>query len=304
MTRTRIVFIIAVLVGAGAVLYFLFDQDTEPTKTATSTPETAETDNEPQQRTIGTSVEDRAIEAYTFGGGETHLVFVGAIHGGYEWNTVVLSRKLMEYLEENPQVIPDNVQVTVIPALNPDGIHAITGTSTPPTYQQVHAGNVSAADMPPVEQTESGRFNARGVDLNRNFDCNWQPQSTWRGQTVDAGTEAFSEPEARVMRDFVAEVEPDAAVFFHSAANGVYGASCNGGLLPEGRAIMNTYAEASGYPAIESFDHYEITGDVEGWLASIGVPSVSVELVSHDTVEWERNKAGIEALFEHYKMAK
>ena len=42
----------------------------------------------------------------------------------------------------------------------------------------------------------SARFNADGVDLNRNFDCDWAPTGTWQNKTVSGGTAAFSEPEA------------------------------------------------------------------------------------------------------------
>jgi hypothetical protein len=64
---------------------------------------------------------------------------------------------------------------------------------------------------------------------------------------------------------------------------------------------MNAYASASGYPAVDSFDAYEITGDAEGWLASIGIPAVTVELSTHEAIEWERNLAGVTALFDLYK---
>ena len=37
-------------------------------------------------KVIGSSVQGRKIESYTYGGGAKHLVFVGGIHGGYEWN--------------------------------------------------------------------------------------------------------------------------------------------------------------------------------------------------------------------------
>ena len=36
---------------------------------------------------IGHSVEGRDIVSYTFGTGDTHLLFVGGIHGGYEANS-------------------------------------------------------------------------------------------------------------------------------------------------------------------------------------------------------------------------
>lgn len=264
----------------------------QPTQPATTTDEV--TEPEPTttvtEEVIGSSVQGREIRAYTYGDGDTRLLFVGAIHGGYEWNTVILMRRLMSYLEENPDELPDNITLTIIPILNPDGVFEVMGTTGPFTV----------ADAPPTSQTTGGRFNANNVDLNRNFDCNWQPTSQWRGQTVDAGTSAFSEPEARVLRDYVYRIQPTAGILFHSAANGVYGSYCNDGILPETRAIMNTYAQASGYPAIESFDYYEITGDAEGWLAKVGIPSVSVELRTHETVEWEENLAGIKALFEYY----
>ena len=63
---------------------------------------------------------------------------------------------------------------------------------------------------------------------------------------------------------------------------------------------MNVYAEASGYRAVKLFDEYEISGDAEGWLASINIPAITVELKTHETVEWEQNLAGIKALFNYY----
>ncbi|MDZ4226479.1 MAG: hypothetical protein U1C66_03235 [Patescibacteria group bacterium] len=64
---------------------------------------------------------------------------------------------------------------------------------------------------------------------------------------------------------------------------------------------MNAYATASGYPAVDSFDAYEITGDAEGWLASVHIPAITVELSTHESVEWEQNLAGVMALFDLYK---
>ncbi|MDO8601780.1 MAG: hypothetical protein Q7R62_01445, partial [bacterium] len=81
----------------------------------------------------------------------------------------------------------------------------------------------------------------------------------------------------------------------------VYASECNNGILPKTLEIMNVYARAAGYRSINVFDAYKITGDAEGWLASIGIPAITVELTTHETVEWEKNLAGIKALFEYYK---
>jgi hypothetical protein len=81
----------------------------------------------------------------------------------------------------------------------------------------------------------------------------------------------------------------------------VYASECEEGILPDTRALMNAYAAASLYPAVDSFDAYAITGDAEGWLASLGIPAITVELSTHETIEWERNLAGFNALLELYK---
>lgn len=290
LSTKQLVILIVTLAVVAAGVFLVVDQD-EPISDETQEPvEQETTDPEPEvERVIGQSVEGRDITAHTYGQGDNHLLFVGGIHGGYEWNSVLLAYEFIDYFEENENQIPSDIKITIIPSANPDGVYEIIGKE----------GRFIIEDVPDGSHA-SGRFNANDVDLNRNFDCNWKPQSTWRGQTVDAGDEPFSEPEARTIRDFVLENDIDAGIFWHSQANAVYGSACNEGVLPETIDIMNTYAQAGDYRAVELFDAYEITGDVEGWLASLGIPAVSVELETHETVEWERNLSGVQALFDYY----
>jgi predicted deacylase len=245
-----------------------------------------------ETRVIGTSLNGRPIAAYTFGSGEQHLLFVGGVHGGYEWNSTLLAFEFFDYLSQNPQAVPQNVTVTIIPTLNPDGTYAVVAGESE---------RFSAAQVVDDEVLEAqARFNARGVDLNRNFDCKWQPKSSWRGQEVSAGTGPFSEPEAAALRDYVFVHQPVAVVFWHSQANAVYASECEAGVLPATRALMNAYADSAGYSAIDSFDAYPVTGDAEGWLASLGIPAITVELATHEAVEWEKNLKGFEALMALY----
>lgn len=235
---------------------------------------------------IGESVEKRKIEVYTYGTGERHLVFVGGIHGGYEWNSVLLAYSFIDYLNSNPEAVPTDVTVSVIPSANPDGLYKVVGKE----------GRFSPNDISSSIDQSIGRFNANGVDLNRNFNCKWKPEATWRGKKVSAGTAAFSEPEAQALKNFFESQEPYAAIFWHSQANAVYASECEDGILPETLVVMDKYAKAAGYPSVTSFDAYEVTGDAEGWLASIGIPAITVELKTHETIEWEKNLKGIEAL--------
>lgn len=238
---------------------------------------------------IGTSVEGRVIESYTFGTGSTTVIFVGGIHGGYEWNSSLLAYELIEALENKTLLLPTELKVHIIPSINPDGLFSVIGK----------VGKFTSGEIPPndAHTTGRGRFNAHEVDLNRNFACKWQPESSWRSKKVSAGTAPFSEPETAALRDFILQEKPNAVVFWHSQANTVYASECEKGVIPLTSTLMYAYARAADYNAIESFDAYPITGDAEGWLAKIGIPAITVELETRTESEWARNRLGIEALF-------
>lgn len=281
---------LTVLVVVVGIIYFTAD-DPEPELTPTPEEAAPETTAAPptEQRILGGSVENRPIEVYRFGTGDTELLYVGGVHGGYEWNSILLAYQFIDYLDANLNRIPEDLTISVIPNLNPDGLFAATGLE----------GRFTAADITDysMHETGEGRFNANSVDLNRNFACNWAPESTWRGQTVSAGDAPFSEPEAQALRGYVNQTNPAAAVFWHSRANAVYASECNDGVLPDTLRLMNTYATAANYAAVPSFDAYPITGDMEGWLASIGIPAITVELDTRTSTEWSQNQAGSIAIW-------
>jgi len=281
--RPVVIGIIFVALIVGVVVFFLFSDKPLPAPVVLET--------FPIHTIIGKSVEGRDIDAYRYGGGETHLAFIGGVHGGYEWNSTVLAYKFIDYLDANLETIPENLTVTVIPSANPDGIYKIIGKE----------GRFTNLDVPANKSTVPGRFNAHGVDLNRNFGCQWKPESRWRDKVVSAGTKPFSEPEALAIKNFVLENKPRAVIFWHSQSNAVYASQCETGIIPETLELMKVYARASGYNAVPSFDAYETSGDAEGWLASIGIPAITVELKTHETIEWEQNLAGIKAVFEYYQ---
>jgi hypothetical protein len=310
MKNLIIVLVIVILIGLGAYWLTQWSSnnsvvlpnatppeviDTTPPPVvplASSTPPTTLIDNQTGEIVIGQSVEGRAITAYNYGTGATKILFIGGIHGGYSWNTALLAYKLIDYLKSNLETIPAQVAVTVIPVLNPDGLNKVVGTTT----SQFTKADVS----PSIAVVTAGRFNANKVDLNRNFDCDWQATSKWQNKTVSGGSVVFSEPESLALKNYIEALRPNAVVAWYSAAGGVFSSSCQSGILPETKTITNTYAQASGYPAYEKFNFYDITGDLVNWLAKNNIPAISVLLATHDDVEWDKNLAGIKALLEYY----
>ena len=303
MQKTLIAACIGLLI-AGGVFYFyqkmttqvsdaVNSQGNQPVETATtSSAATSTIQAGPMSTIIGTSTAGHPIVAYTFGTGTKKILFAGGIHGGYEWNTVLVARQLVDYLKTNPSVIPASVQVTVVPLLNPDGMSKVVP----------NIDSFTATDINPTQSVQvAGRFNGNTVDLNRNFDCDWKAKGTWQKTTVSGGTKAFSETESQAVKSFVESLHPNAVVVWYSSAGGVFSSNCHDGVLPETKTLTTTFANASGYPAHEVFNYYEITGDMVNWLAKMKIPAISVLLTNHTDTEWDKNKAGIDAILEYYR---
>lgn len=293
--------VLMVVVGGllliGGYRWLTKSKNMSPT-TPTPTEEIVVTDKSPDAkavespREIGRSIQNHKIESYTFGSGTETIIFVGGIHGGYEWNSTLLAYSFIDAVESGEITVPANLRVEVIPTLNPDGLYDVTGKE----------GRFAITNVDDSKQGSGyGRLNAAGVDLNRNFACKWQPTSTWRGNAVSAGTAPFSEPESLALKNLVEDTNPKAVIFWHSQAGAVYASECENGVLPSTITLMNTYAKAGGYKAVPVFDAYPITGDAEGWLATLNIPAITVELTTHDTVEWPQNKKAVEAVLELYK---
>lgn len=233
---------------------------------------------------IGLSTGALPIVAYHFGNGPQRVAFVGGIHGGSEWNSVLLAYQAVDYFTAHPEVVPSALTVAIIPVANPDGLLLVTGK----------VGRFQAADV--AAQKSEGRFNRNGVDLNRNWDCAWQETAWWGTREISAGTAPFSEVETQHLRAFLMHPpRVKAVIFWHSAVPGVFAGGCTG-IYPAAERLAETYATAAGYPYGEAFSHYPITGDATNWLSMQQIPAAVVELATAYETEWEQNLAGMQAV--------
>jgi hypothetical protein len=293
----KTILILVALVALAVIGVFLFGRDSnsidQNPPAATSTDLAATSTMVDDKRTvIGKSADGRDIVAYHYGAATgTEVLLVGGIHGGYSWNTAAVAYEAMAHLESNPSAVPSGVRVTVIPVVNPDGLSKVVAATT--SFSAADVGDVSEATR------VAGRFNGNEVDLNRNFDCDWQAEGVWQTRKVDGGDAAFSEPEAQALKSYVESRDIAAAVVWYSSAGGVFASNCHNGVLDGTKALLDVYAKASGYPAHEEFNFYEVTGDFTNWLAKRGTPAISVLLSDHQSTEWSKNRAGIEAALKH-----
>lgn len=225
---------------------------------------------------IGRSVRDLPIRAIRLGSGAVRLAIMGSIHGGWERNTERLVAMAREHFAGNPSAISPALSVYFVPTTNPDGLAA--GSSS------------------------DAAWNARGVDLNRNFDTpNWSPDTYGRPggrygptgtRTGAGGSSPFSEPETRAIRDFILSRKIDAVISYHSGIESVTAKDGGGGI---GEPLAKEVAAATGYPYLPVWTEYKLTGQFMDWLDAVGIKGVEVDLPNPRDLDWERNLAGVVA---------
>jgi predicted deacylase len=241
---------------------------TSPSPTAT--PLVLLRDQKPE--IIGYSVNGLPLEVYTFGTGEHGRMVVAGIHGGDEWNTVTLANQLIEYVNQNPQVVPADVTLYILRNLNPDG-------------------EVRAHD-------KYGRLNSNGVDLNRNFPANWQADweraGCWNYLATSSGREAGSEPEAQALMIFLGSHPIEALISYHSAALGIFPGGEpwdeNSVKLAEAIDRVSSYP----FPPLDTGCIY--TGTLADYAVSTGITAVDLELTNHIETDFEMNLHILETL--------
>lgn len=226
---------------------------------------------------IGRSVQDAPIRALRLGSGPVRLALMGGIHGGWERNTERLVLTAYEYFLVRPADIPSALSVFFVPTTNPDGLAAGNGPDA--------------------------AWNARGVDLNRNFDTpNWSPDTFGRpggryGPTGTrqgaGGTEPFSEPETRAIRDFVLRQKIGVVISYHSGIVSVSARDGGGGI---GEPLAKEMAAVTGYPYVAVWTAYKLTGQFMDWLEAVDVKGVEVDLPNQQSIDWEKNLPAIQAV--------
>lgn len=198
---------------------------------------------------IGTSHAGREIHAMHLGKGEKAFFFISGIHGCENVNPPVLVKVMETYAKAYE--IPENWRMIFVPLANPDG------------YEYAR-----------ISQTQI-RFNARGVDINRNFSC-----QSYVGSAPD------SENETRCLKALFKAYPSKLLIDFHSRGKSIFyhrramGEAYNRRSLEIARKLM----ELTGY-GLEAPQQEIPAGDVGGnsvqhYSERYQMPALTMETVS------------------------
>ncbi len=134
-----------------------------------------------QYHIVGTSVQQRPIMCLVLGEGPDVTLIMATIHGNEPAGTPLV-RRLSWYLRQRPEMLAGR-KVVLMAVANPDGM------------------------------VNGRRYNAKGVDLNRNF------EAANRVNSKQTGLTALSEPESRAIRQVIMQYTPDRIVSIHQPLN-------------------------------------------------------------------------------------
>lgn len=240
------------------------------TPTVTPTPTLPTSEGEFQ---IGTSVNGQPLLARRFGDGGQRILLVGGIHSGRASSSVELMAMFIAEILERPELVPDNVTLLIVPNINPDAVDS------------------------------DERSNANGVDLNRNWDCNWQPNPSIQGITMSGmgGERPFSEPETEALRDLILETAPQLVIFWDAPVT-------TGWVDPAGCTAVSRQAQQYGDAFVQETGYFfgetpptqsgGVTGNAADWAVSQGFPALTIWLPSRVSADLDSNLDGLMAVMQ------
>lgn len=239
-----------------------------------------------QVRTIGRSVEGKAIQEIRLGKGSKKVHLDGSFHAN-EWITTPI---LMAYLNTfllsltNSQPIRglttmplyQSVDLSIVPMVNPDGVDLVLNGPPEALREEVIRINEGSTDF------SGWKANIRGVDLNNQFPANWEIEKERKEPKAPAprdypGDAPLTEPEAQAMASLARNNRFDRLLAFHTQGEEFYW-GYEGLEPPEARVLAVEFERVSGYRAIQSIDSH--AGYKDWFIQDFRKPGFTLELGS------------------------
>ena len=242
--------------------------------------------------TLGESVLGRPIPIVTLGEGKKTFVYVGT-HHAMEWMTsVLLLRFINEYAEgyrEGRRIYNVHLpylykerRIVIIPMLNPDGVSYVHDgvKQDNPLYERLVKMNPKHPDY------SHWQANARGVDLNHNYDAGFAEYKVLEKQaniiggapTRYSGEYPESEPEVGYLCNYLRFHQSDvhAVLTLHTQGEEIYYSS-GGEVTPRSAAMAKALSRLCGYQ-LSTPDGMAAYGGLTDWcIRSLGIPAFTVE---------------------------
>lgn len=230
---------------------------------------------------IGKSVMNKEIPCLKIGAGEKKLLLSGAYHGLEYLTSAFLIKFLTNYAYHiKANHLPESeffskVTLYVVPMVNPDGVDiAVNGLDITNPYHRRLISMVGIHSFNNVWQA-----NARGVDLNHNYDAKWQMTVEKPSPSKYGGEYIESEPETRAVVDFIRNENFDMLLAFHSQGKEIY-YDFDGMTGKRSEEIAKKLSEESGYAVCCPTGTASFGGCKDWFIKEFGKEGFTVEIGS------------------------
>ena len=251
-----------------------------------------------QVKELGVTADGRSIKEAVLGDekAERHLMIQASIHGREYMNTQVAMRQLELFLRNYEsgsyrnmtyEELLQGLCVHVIPMANPDGVtisqYGIEGIRDEECRQILEQCREAdgAGSRDSRDYWKNWKANARGVDLNRNFDVGWQEfqGSLHPSSERYKGDVPASEAETQAILSIPERYPVVGCMAYHSSGNLVYwDYGSQGQVYLEDQKLAQTVSEITGYEAHSTVsDGTDAAGCSDYFVLKLGIAAVTVE---------------------------
>ena len=219
--------------------------------------------------------------------GDNQMLIFGAMHAREYITTQVVMRQLCDTLAvlngsggtyrgvDKAQLL-QGLTIHFVPNSNPDGV-AISQFG-PSAVNNPELRNQVAAM---TDDHEQWKANAKGVDLNRNFDAGWYE---FGGSSAPAperykGIAPGSEPEAAALINLTQNYRIKRAISYHTCGALIYWYyKQSGTVLSESEKFAEEISRVTGYPLDGDYTAVDAAGYKDWAVYKLGVPAVTIEV--------------------------
>lgn len=239
-----------------------------------------------QKEILGHSSDSRQIVEVLLGkkAAAYHVLIHAAIHGREYMNTALVMRQIRESLSESYQ----DICFHVVPMVNPDGvticqegIKGIRDLLLRERLLQCWRREGQPSHVCQKDYFRIWKANARGVDLNRNFDAGWQEYhgAGFPSSQGYKGRYPAQEPEVLALLSIQRRYPLDACIAYHSSGNLIYwNYGSEGKILTKDYRLAEAIAGATGYELHSTvLDKTDAAGCSDYFVRKCGIPSVTIE---------------------------
>lgn len=268
-----------------------------------------------QLHSAGKSVEGRDITEVILENIESrfHILIQASMHAREYMNTILMMNQINDYLRQKTGKCLENqsckryassqdvygihtfsrdkkyihralnniqdICFHIIPMVNPDGVtlcQNMNAALANPIVKKCAASRQEANNF-----IQRWKANARGVDLNRNFDIGW---ASYIGAPAPCeegykGPSPASEPETQAILHTASKYKFACCISYHSSGNLIYwDYGCRGNLRQKELALANYASTIIGYPLHSTIQDAAATaGCSDYFVLKLKIPAITIE---------------------------